>query len=214
MTSKRSSPGQRRRDLTPLIALLFLYPYIIGFSSDSTLAYSEISIGAGTGQYVYHDCSGTHTKKFNDAGISFTKKFEGPLRIGFGIGTYPHKKTSWNWIAVPDLALDWREFSIGTTGLRLGAEDNLYIDLRVGAHPPYASGSGIIRSGVGWTVRETSAKFWLGANVIPYNNSGLAAQIDFPVGERTFLYIDGRFGQDKQSRRNEFGVAAGIRLRN
>ncbi len=209
MRSKRSSLGRKRRDLTPLLILLTLSPYIVGFTSDSTASYVETMAGAGGGQYVYHDCSGAHSQRYTDVGISVTKKFEGPYRMGFIAGGISAGEKGSTLFLFPDLALDWKLVSIGTTGFRLGSRNDFYFEGRWLDQPPLVSGKGLLRAGFGWTFNNGANRFWIGSNVIPYYRSGIAGQLEFPYSERSYIYLNGRLG--RESGMNEYGVSLGIR---
>ncbi|MEW5799261.1 MAG: hypothetical protein AB1728_09665 [Bacteroidota bacterium] len=213
MRSKKSFQKQKRRNTTPFFIFILLSPYIVGFAHpDSTNSYSEVMLGIGRGQYVYHDCEGAHTQPFTDAGIYLGRKFEGPYRAGISAGFWNLDGKGIRAIAFPDLALDWYYFSLGTTGVRLGVHDDLYLESKWLDQPPYLSGKGLARFGVGGTLHEYSARFWFGGNVIPYNTLGFAAQIEFPWDENKYLFLNGRLGKDKESNYNEFGVSVGLRL--
>lgn len=209
MRSKRSSLGRKRRDLTPLLILLSLSPYIVGFTSDSTSSYVETMIGAGTGQYVYYDCSGAHTRQFSDAGISVTKKFEGPYRLGFIAGGLKAGDNGTPYF-FPDLALDWETVSLGTTGFRIGKKRSFYFEGRWLDQPPLLSGKGMLRTGFGGTFYNDRSMYWLGANVLPYHKLGFAGQLDLPLRENTFIFLNSRFGSEAGLQ--EFGVSIGVRF--
>lgn len=209
MISKKSSPKQKRHELTPFLVVLLLLPYIVGFAPDTLSSYTQFSYGAGTGKYVYHDCSGTHSQNFIDAGLYVGKKFEGPYRVGLSAGGVAagHQSTG---ILFPDLALDWRSFSIGTTGLRIGSQDNFYFESKWFDQPPLFSGKGAIRTGIGGKLLHSDTHFWFGMNFIPYNKVGLATQVEFPLESNSYVFLNGRYGME--SRIEEFGISAGVRI--
>lgn len=211
MTSKRSSPGNnRRRNTLPLAVLLLLSPYIVGFAPDSTSAYTETIVGFGGGQYVYHDCSGAHPENFGDAGITVTRKFEGPYRAGITAGGFRMGDGNPSPYVFPDLALDWERFSIGTTGLRFGSRKGGYFEVRAFDEAPFLSGKGAIRAGFGAISKRSGTRVWLGTNVFPYNNLGFAMQFEIPYSPSTAMIVNGRFGQD--SGMGEFAVSLGVRF--
>ena len=212
MRSKRSPHEQKRRDLTPFFIVILLFPYIAGFTSDSTSSYTETLIGIGTGEYVYQDCSGTHSRHFRDVGLYYGKKFEGPYRLGLNIGGWNAADRGGFVFAYPDLALDWEKFSIGTTGIRIGRLQDMYFEIRSMDQPPFFSGKGVLRTGLGGTVDNFGTRFWIGTNVIPYNRLGLATQFEFPFQKNTFLFINGRYGGS--SGMEEFGLSIGLRITN
>lgn len=209
MISNGSFRRRKQRNITPLYIVLLLFPYIVGFTSDSTSSYVETLFGAGTGQYVYHDCSGAHSQRYSDVGISVTKKFEGPYRTGLHVGGWTAGKKGGSPYIFPDLALDWTFFSFGTTGVRIGSREKFYFEGRWLDQPPVFSGKGALRAGFGGTIKSSNSRFWLGTNLLPYNNLGLAAQLDFPYSEQTFIFVNGRFGAE--SGMSELGISLGIR---
>lgn len=214
MRSKKSFRESKRRNLTTLLVCLLLSPYIVGFTSDSTSAYIEILAGAGAGRYVYHDCSGTHSRGFVDAGMYFGRKFEGPFRVGalFGGVKYTKSGIGGGGFIFPDLALDWESFSLGTTGVRLGSKDELYAEGKWLDQPPYFSGKGFLRSGIGGYVRDLDSRFWVGVNVLPYSRPAPALQWEVPFGDRKYIFFNGRFGTEKESGMGEYGVSMGVRI--
>lgn len=191
---------------------MLLLPYIVGFFSDSTSSYSETIFGIGGGRYVYHDCSGTHKQGFGDAGIYFGKKFDGPFRLGLGAGAWTTGQKGSYVFGYPDLALDWKNFSIGTSGIRIGSRDEFYFESKVMDQPPFFTGKGAIRIGFGGKLDELDTRLWIGSNVFPYNTAGFATQIEFPIGERQFLFFNGRFGKDRESKIEEYGFSVGTRI--
>lgn len=211
MKSKRSFQKQKRRNTTPLFVLFLFFPYIFGFSPDSTSSYTQTLIGIGGGQYVYHDCSGAHTQNFGDVGVYSGRKFEGPYRVGLSVGGWKAGDGILG-LVYPDLAFDWKYFSFGTTGLRIGANDDLYFESKWLDQPPFLSGRGLFRSGIGGTIKETGTRFWIGGNAVPYNNFGVAAQIELPFEKNTFLFLNGRYGKDKTSSFDEYGFSVGMRF--
>ncbi|MBI2427709.1 MAG: hypothetical protein HYV29_02760 [Ignavibacteriales bacterium] len=213
MRSRESSHEQKRRNGTPLFVFLLLSPYIVGFSSpDSSYSYTESMYGIGGGQYVYHDCSGAHKRPFADVGFYSGKKFDGPYRIGISLGgAYVGDGTALPLI-YPDLALDWENFSIGTTGIRFGSQNKFYLESKWGDQPPFLSGKGFLRMGFGWKPDPYSPGFWIGTNVFPYTNTGLALQVEFPLQENRSIFINGRYGIDRESTFDEYGISFGIRI--
>jgi hypothetical protein len=207
MILKRSHQKLRRRNQTPLFVFLFLFPYIVGFTADSTSAYSEVLFGAGTGQYVYHDCAGAHTRTFTDAGAYVGKKFEGPYRIGLAAGTWKDGTNRTTFFAFPDLALDWKSFSLGTTGIRIGSRNSFYLEGKWLDQPPFQSGKGALRAGIGFLLKDSGTRMWFGTNVIPYNAPGAAAQFEFPLQGNKFLFFNCRLGSE-----NENGISVGMRI--
>lgn len=212
MISKKSYPKPKRRNGTPLIIILFLSPYFVGFTSDSSSAYAELSFGAGGGKYVYHDCSGTHEQPFLDAGAYIGKKFEAPFRVGLSMGGWNGSRGGSSMFAFPDLALDWQNFSVGTTGLRLGNREQWYIEGRWLDQPPYWSGKGFLRAGLGGRFGSSETHFWAGVNAIPYNSLGFASQIEMPLSPSKFLFLNGRIGSDEKSKLLEYGFSLGMKF--
>jgi len=203
---------RKRHNCTPLFILILLSPYFVGFTETDS-GYTDIKFGAGGGQYVYQDCSGSHTQKFGDAGAAVVRKFEGPYRIGVSAGGWDAGKRGSYAIAYPDLALDWEYFSIGTTGIRLGSLKQMYVEAKGLDEPPYFSGKGFIRLGFGGVLEKPFSNFWIGTNGVPYNSLGLAAQIEFPFAENNFVFLTGRLGNDQKSGFSEYGVSVGLRIR-
>jgi|GEM_PF-2105926 len=213
MTSKKLFRDQKRRNTTPLFVFLLLSPYIVGFSNqDSTsTSYTETSFGAGGGQYVYHDCSGAHTQHFADLGIYTGRKYEGPYRLGISVGGWSAGERGTLFFLFPDLAFDWKYFSIGTTGVRLGSRSG-YLEGKWLDSPPFLSGKGAFRAGIGGDLPSPFSRYWIGTNVFLYNTPGISLQLEFPIQEEQFLYLNGRLGRDKQSGLEEYGVSIGIRV--
>ena len=127
---------------------IFLLPYIVGWTPVDS-SYSEYVVGVVTGQYATYDCSGNVQKNpFVDGGIKATHKFEAPFRIGVsGSFTRLHDQTT--FVPYPDLALDFKYLSLGTTGLRIGSEDDLYGEISLLDQVPASSGKGLLRAGIG-----------------------------------------------------------------
>ena len=192
-----------------ILSFLILAPYIVGTSpSDST--FDEYSIGVGGGQYATYDCSGNaHPNSMVDVGVKVTHKFESPFRVGLAASI-----TSVNGEKVgtvyPDLALDYKYFSFGTTGLRVGLENGPYAELSLLDQVPFFSGKGCLRMGVCMNPTEYT-RLWLGINKFPYNNNGFAGQFDFPITSNQFLFFNGRYG--KSGGVPEYGFSVGMRVR-
>ena len=209
MASSRFLRGRKRRELTPLFILLFLSPYLIGWSPDpdSVYTYQEIRFGAGTGQYVYEDCSGVHTNDLKEVGASITRKYEGPYRLGIS-GTVFKDGDAVAAGAYPDIALDWKNFSIGTTGLRIGSREKFYWELAGLEGAPMLTGRGVIRSGFGGVFGEQKYRFFLGLNTVPYSHSGVILQYEVPYSTKRYLTLTGRFG--RAWGRDEFALSVGL----
>jgi hypothetical protein len=214
MRSKKPYRESKRRNLTPLFIYLLLSPFIVGFSSDSTSAYSELLVGAGGGEYVYHDCSGTHKRNFVDAGLYLGRKFESPFRIGVSFGGFgfPGAGVRGGALLFPDLAFDWEYISFGTTGVRFGSLNEMYLEGKWLDQPPLLSGKGLLRYGIGGYIRDLDSRFWLGVNGIPYSRFGPAVQWEVPFGEKKYLFFNGRYGTERESGIGEFGLSMGIRI--
>ena len=211
MKSKKLFQKQKRHSYTSLFIILLLTPYIFGFV-DYDSAYTQSMIGVGTGQYVYHDCEGAHKRYFADAGIYFGKKYSVPFRLGFSGGFRTEGTYGSGIIIFPDIALDLRYFSIGTTGIRLGSENDLYLESKWLDQPPFLSGKGLTRLGIGGKLDKPFSRFWIGTNVVPYNDLGLATQLEFPWEENKYLYINGRYGKDRASNFSEYGFSVGMKM--
>ena len=192
-----------------MLYFLILTPYIVG-SSPADSSFDEYSFGVGGGQYATYDCSGqAHPNSLVDVGAKMTHKFEAPFRIGLSASVISlDGKTS--AIPYPDLALDFKYFSLGTTGIRVGAEDGPYGELSVLDQVPFFSGKGCFRMGVGMKTSE-STRLWLGVNQIPYNKGAFAGQFDFPITNDQFLFLNGRYGES--SGVPEYGFSVGTRIR-
>jgi hypothetical protein len=191
------------------LSFLFLTPYIVGWSSADS-SFSEYSVGLGGGQYASYDCAGNaHANSFADAGVKLTHKFEAPFRVGVSTSVIPHDGQS-GFIAYPDLALDFKYFSLGTTGLRLGAADDIYGEVSILDQVPFCSGKGFVRAGVGMRAAE-DMHLWLGVNTYPYYASGLAGQVDLPLSSNQFMFINGRYGGSGGV--TEYGFSIGTRIR-
>jgi len=96
-------------------------------------------------------------------------------------------------IPYPDLALDFRYFSLGTTGLRLGSEDDIYGEVSILDQVPVYSGKGLARIGVGLKAAEDT-HVWIGLNTLPYYATGVAGQSIFQCPRIVSLFINGRYG--------------------
>ena len=179
MRLKKSFREQKRRSYTPFFIILLLTPYIFGFV-DYDSAYTQSMIGVGSGRYAYHDCEGAHARNFADAGIYIGKKYSAPVRLGLSGGFRTEGTNGSGIIIFPDVALDLRYFSIGTAGVRLGSENDLYLESKWLDQPPFLSGKGLARLGIGGKLDKPFSRFWIGTNVIPYNELGLATQLEFP----------------------------------
>ena len=131
------------------LLLLLLAPYIVGFTPDDT-SYTDIAFGLGAGQYHYSDCSNSYRQSYRDIGVKVTHK-ESHVRVGLSAGLTSLTR-SITGFAYPDLAYDPGTFSIGTTGLRIGREDNLYGEISVADQIPFYSGKGFARVGVGYSI--------------------------------------------------------------
>jgi hypothetical protein len=192
-----------------LYFLLFA-PYLIGWTPADSSFY-EFSVGAGGGQYASYGCSGKtiHIHTFGDVGIKMIHKFEAPFRVGlntFIVSDVGHT----NAMPYPDLALDLKYFSLGTTGIRVGSENGTYGEISFLDQVPIYSGKGFLRIGVGMKATENT-RFWLGLNTLPYYTRGLAGQIDFPLSTNQFIFINGRYGITAGV--PEYGLSAGTRIR-
>lgn len=212
MKSKKSFRELKRRKFLFSAVVVILFPYIVGFQSDSTSAYTELSAGAGGGEYVSHDCTGPHKRSFGDGGIYVGKKFETPYRLGLGLGGWTAENKGTHFFVFPDLALDWEYFSFGTTGLRLGARNDFYFESKLLDQPPFLSGKGLIRSGIGYKIKALDSEFWLGVNVAPYTSLGGAVQYEFPFEKDKYIFINGRYGKDESSKFDEYGFSIGVRF--
>jgi hypothetical protein len=195
-----------------ICSFAILLPYTIQYLAPDSSSYDEVKFGVGTGQYGYADCSGVHTRSFTDAGATITHKFEAPFRIGAHafVGGIGDDGTTSAFI-YPDLALDFKYFSFGTTGIRVGNLDEAYVELAALDQPPPFSGKGALRFGVGLGSIPPFSRFWIGANGIPYSNLGVATQIEFPVQENQYMFLNGRYGNYENV--PEYGVSVGLRIR-
>ena len=192
-------------------SFLILLPYTVGYSPDST-SYDEYAFGFGGGQFVQKDCSGTYERSFVDAGVRVTHKFEAPFRIGAiaFVGQGGRDNSTFGFF-YPDLALDFRNFSLGTTGLRIGATDRYYFEISALDQPPLYSGIGAFRSGIGVANMPPFSRLWIGTNILPYSKLGFAAQVEFPVEQNEYLFFNGRYGIYLD--RPEYGLSFGLRIR-
>jgi hypothetical protein len=191
------------------ISFLILGPYMFGLSpADSS--YDEYAFGIGGGQYATYDCSGqAHPNSIVDAGVKVTHKFEAPFRVGMCMSFYSlHGET--RAVPYPDLALDFKYFSLGTTGVRIGLEGGPYGELSFLDQVPLFTGKGCFRAGVGLKTSE-DARIWLGVNTFPYNKGAFAGQLDFPITNNQFLFFNGRYGES--SGVPEYGFSIGTRIR-
>jgi len=190
------------------LSLVLLFPYIVGFTPPDS-SYSECQIGLGGGQYTYADCSGEHIGKYYDFGARVTHKFEAPFRIGATISSFPIDDKSIAFV-FPDIAFDNENFSIGTTGLRLGGIDKIYWELKWLDEVPFASGRGLYRVGLGLPITESGTRLWIGTNRIPYMKWGFAGGVEIKTRENQYLFINGRYGE--RNRAPEFGLSLGIKF--
>jgi hypothetical protein len=190
--------------------LLLLLPYIVGFKfSDSS--YTEVSVGAGGGQYSYADCSGEHRREFSDVGVVVKHKFEAPFRVGVAMGSYPAEDKN-TVIVYPELAFDNGNVQLGTTGIRVGKLRSTFFEIKGLDEVPFASGRGIVRMGIGMPIEANNSHLWLGANAVPYMNWGPAVGYEFPLDANKMMFINGRIGWHNEQ--PEYGVSVGFRLRN
>ena len=192
-----------------LFIILFLAPYIVGFAPQDS-SYTEWHIGAGSGQYTYDDCNGTHTSRFNDAGVRITKKFESPWRLGASISAIPsdgHLKV-FGW---PDLAIDNGIFSIGTTGLRVGYLERTFFEMKFLDEIPYTTGRGLFRIGMGTPITQNGTRIWMGANIGVYQNWGFGTSLEFPLQANYSLSLTGRYGEYNSI--PEYGISLGLKFR-
>ena len=198
-----------RRSSLCKLAFLILLPYIVGWTPPDS-SYNEYSFGIGNGQYATYDCAGTaHPHSFTDVGAKVTHKFDSPFRIGLCLSTFPTGGKS-VIIPYPDLALDFKNFSLGTTGIRVGNTDNFYGELAILDQIPFSSGRGFLRAGTGFRISEDT-HLWLGVNTIPYYAVGASAQIDFPISTDQYIFVNGRSGSTGGV--SESGISAGLRIR-
>jgi hypothetical protein len=189
--------------------IIFLAPYIVGFAPQDS-SYTEWSIGAGTGQYTYEDCSGTHTSRFNDAGIRVTKKFESHWRAGASISTIPSHEHL-RVFGYPDIAYDNGIFSLGTTGLRVGYLERTFFEMKFFDEIPYTSGRGLFRMGIGIPITQNGTRLWLGANTGMYYNWGFGTSLEFPLQANYSLSLTGRYGEHNSI--PEYGISLGLKIR-
>jgi len=189
--------------------IIFLAPYIVGFAPQDS-SYTELNIGAGTGQYTYNDCNGTHKSRFNDAGIRVTTKFKSPWRIGASISAIP-SNDQLNVFGYPDIAYDNGIFSLGTTGLRIGYLERTFFEVKCLDEIPYVSGKGLFRIGMGTSITQNGTRLWIGANTGVYQNWGFGTSLDFPLLTNYSLSLAGRYGEYKSI--PEYGISLGLKIR-
>jgi hypothetical protein len=189
--------------------IIFLSPYIVGFALPDS-SYTEWSIGAGTGQYTYEDCNGTHTSQFYDAGVRITKKFESHWRVGASISAFPSNEQL-RIFGYPDLAYDNGSFSFGTTGIRVGYLERTFFEIKCLDEIPYATGKGLFRIGMGTPITQNGTRLWIGANAGIYYNWGLGTSLEFPLEKNYFLTLTGRYGEHNEI--PEYGISLGLKIR-
>lgn len=192
-----------------IFILCFLAPYIVGFVPQDT-SYTELSLGAGRGQYTYEDCSGEHTSQFYDAGVRITKKFESPWRLGASASLIP-SDNSLTIFAYPDFAYDNGFFSLGTTGLRVGYLERTFFEIKCLDEIPYATGRGILRIGMGTPITQNGTRLWMGANAGIYQNWGFGTSLEFPMEQNLSLSLTGRYGEHNSI--PEYGISLGLKIR-
>jgi len=192
-----------------MLSVLILAPYIAG-PSPADSSFSEYSFGAGGGQYATYDCSGqAHPNSIADIGVKVTHKFEAPFRIGASASVVSFNGRT-NVIPYPDLAFDFKYFSLGTTGIRVGSEDGYYAELSAFDQVPLFTGKGFLRAGAGMRP-GANTRLWLGVNTFPYHKTAFAGQLDFPITNNQFLFFNGRFGESGGV--HEYGFSFGTRIR-
>jgi len=192
-----------------ILSFLILAPYIVGTAPADT-SFDEYSMGIGGGQYATYDCSGNaHPNSMVYVGVKVTHKFETPFRVGLAASVVSVNGDK-GGIVYPDLALDFKYFSFGTTGIRIGSENGPYAELGVLDQVPFLSGKGCFRLGVCMNPTECT-RLWLGMNTFPYHKDGLAGQFDFPITNNQFLFLNGRYGES--SGVPEYGFSIGTRIR-
>ena len=190
------------------LSFLILIPLIIGPSQPDS-AYTELSLAAGRGQYAYADCSEHYPVSFVDAGVKIEQNFQSPWRMGLSLSVI-RRQNSTIVFGYPDLAYDSKYFSLGTTGLRVGPEDVLYIEASIADQVPVFSGKGLGRWGVGGYISNWDTHLWIGQNAGPYDRPGLAGQIDFPLATNHYLFLNGRVGKSRSI--TEYGLSTGLRI--
>ena len=112
----------------------------------------------------------------------------------------------------PDLGLEWEYFAFGTTGVRIGSTHDLFLEGKLLDRPPFFSGTGMARVGVGKYFPDLDSRLWIGMNNYPYVSNGAAIGWEMPIGETKYLYLNGRYGKDASSGIDEFGVSVGVRI--
>jgi hypothetical protein len=68
-----------------------------------------------------------------------------------------------------------------------------------------------MRLGVGLGPIPPFSQFWIGTNGIPYSNLGVATQIEFPIQENQYIFLNERYGTYENV--PEFGVSISLRIR-
>ncbi len=139
------------------------------------------------------------------------KKFEAPVKIGVSIAGIQVENRIDGFI-YPDLALEWKYFSLGTTGLRLGSRSEFYFEGKIFDRPPFFPGRGLFHAGFGGKLKNSDINLWGGVGVFPYNDLGITGQIEIPYSDNLFLYFNGRYGIERKSGMDEFGLSIGARL--
>ncbi len=194
------------------LPVLFLFPYLFGFSPIDT-SLTDIYIGGGVGRYVHQDCNGAENRTFIDAGVHVTSKIKGPFRIGGTLGGYTDIKKGGSGLLVfhPELALDFNSFALGTTGIRIGTIDSYNAQLGIFNGAPPFTGRGVINAGFTIPGNPPLSRLWIGTNVFPYNDWGIVLQPEFMLSENNFLFVTGRYGRYEQN--DEWGISVGVRIR-
>ena len=202
----------RRLSFSGICSYVILLPYTIQYTPTDSSSYDEVKFGVGNGQYAYADCSGVHSRSFTDAGVSITHKFESPFRVGAHAFVAQTRDNSSPFaFFAPDIAFDFKNFSFGTTGIRVGNIDDIYVELAAIDQPPPFSGKGALRLGAGIGPSSPFSRFWIGVNGIPYSNLGVATQFEFPIQKNQYMFLNGRYGEYQNV--PEYGVSIGLRIR-
>jgi hypothetical protein len=201
MRSNGSSPKQRRRNSTPLLIIILLSPYIVGFSGDDS-TYSAVTFAIGHGQYAQYqktgDCSGYY-RPAQYTEVNARIEHKGSFyRLGVTALAIPQQGKVFAW---PVIGLDYKYFAIGTDRVRFGSYRTLYAEAGFFNAVPNSSGKGSINAGIGGRISENVPNIWIGYGWgLAFVEPGFGTEISLRLSDRSQGVVGARFGRLTDSR--------------
>lgn len=195
MISKRSSPRPRRRNTTPLLVFILLYPYIVGYSGDDS-AYSAFTVALGHGQYAQFqktgDCSGYYRPaQYTELNARYEHKGSF-YRLGLTGVAVPQQAKVFVW---PTIGLDYKYFAVGTDRVRFGSYQTVYVEAGLFNAVPINSGRGSINAGIGARFSERVPNVWVGYGWgFVFVEPGFCTEITLRLSDHSQAVLGGRFG--------------------